>query len=73
MRSISIDDAHRITLFNHGTEQSDIADFLGLTAETVSRTLTKLANQGIISRHSGRIRILDTDALEDVAAGDHSV
>jgi len=51
----------------------DIADFLGLTTETVSRTLTKLANGGIISRHSGHIRILDKDALEDVAAGDQSV
>ena len=51
----------------------DIADFLGLTTETVSRTLTKLANNGIISRHSGHIRILDAGALEDVAAGDHTL
>jgi len=51
----------------------DIADFLGLTTETVSRTLTKLANSGIISRHSGHIRILNANALEDVAAGDQSV
>jgi CRP/FNR family transcriptional regulator, anaerobic regulatory protein len=48
----------------------DIADFLGLTTETISRTLTKLVNGKIISRHSGYIRILDADALEDVAAGD---
>jgi len=47
----------------------DIGDFLGLTTETVSRTLTKLANNAIISRHQGYIRILDGEALEDVAAG----
>jgi len=48
----------------------DIADFLGLTTETVSRTLTKLANGKVISRHSGYIRILDAGALDDVASGD---
>ncbi len=51
----------------------DIADFLGLTTETVSRTLTKLANGKVISRHRGHIRILDTDALEEVAAGNRVV
>jgi len=48
----------------------DIADFLGLTTETVSRTLTKLTNAKIISRHPGYIRILNAEALEDVTAGD---
>ncbi|TCL69682.1 helix-turn-helix domain-containing protein [Rhizobium sp. BK251] len=36
----------------------DIADYLGLTIETVSRTMTKLANKGILAsagRHSVRI------------------
>ncbi len=51
----------------------DIADFLGLTTETVSRTLTKLANARIISRHPGYIRILEAEALEDVAAGDRDL
>jgi CRP-like cAMP-binding protein len=51
----------------------DIADFLGLTTETVSRTLTKLTNIGTISRHSGHIRILNKEALEDVAAGDQGI
>ena len=51
----------------------DIADFLGLTTETVSRTLTKLANGNIISRHSGHICILSIEALEDVAAGDQRI
>ena len=51
----------------------DIADFLGLTTETVSRTLTKLANGKIISRHHGYLRVLDADDLEDVAAGDRAL
>jgi len=51
----------------------DIADFLGLTTETVSRTLTKLENSNVISRQPGYISIVDADALEDVAAGDHTI
>ena len=51
----------------------DIADFLGLTTETISRTLTKLSVGNIISRHHGYIRILDAGALEAVASGDLSV
>jgi CRP/FNR family transcriptional regulator, anaerobic regulatory protein len=51
----------------------DIADFLGLTTETVSRSLTKLTLAKIISRHHGHIRILDAGALEDVASGDRSL
>jgi CRP/FNR family transcriptional regulator, anaerobic regulatory protein len=51
----------------------DIADFLGLTTETVSRTFTKLANCKIVSRSPRSIRILDAEALEDVAAGDREL
>lgn len=46
----------------------DIGDLLGLTTETVSRTLTKLANRQFIARFNGKIRILDTIALQGVAA-----
>ena len=51
----------------------DIADFLGLTTETVSRTLTKLTIGKIITRHQGHIRILDGRALEDVASGERAL
>jgi CRP/FNR family transcriptional regulator len=53
--------------------RSDIADYLGLTIETVSRTLTKLRQDGLIALPTvARIEILDRDRLEDLAAGDGS-
>ena len=51
----------------------DIGDFLGLTTETISRTLTKLAIGQIISRHQGHIRILDIVGLQAIAAGDQAL
>lgn len=50
--------------------RSDIADFLGLTIETVSRTLTRLKQDGVIAlpTHS-RVEIHDRDELEELAAG----
>jgi len=48
----------------------DIADHLGLTIETVSRTIGKLTSIGlIVLRNLNNIRILDRDALEDLAEG----
>ena len=45
--------------------RSDIADFLGLTVETVSRQMTKLRNAGIIAAVNNRtIEILDVSKLE---------
>lgn len=51
--------------------RSDIADYLGLTIETVSRTLTKLKHDGLIALPTpDRIRIRDRDELEELAAGE---
>ncbi|MEZ2128182.1 MULTISPECIES: helix-turn-helix domain-containing protein [unclassified Sinorhizobium] len=49
----------------------DIADYLGLTIETVSRTMTKLANKGIVAS-SGRhtVRILKQGALAQLSGDD---
>lgn len=45
--------------------RSDIADYLGLTTETVSRTITQLRQSSTISAASrGEIEILDRAALE---------
>jgi len=51
--------------------RSDIADYLGLTIETVSRTLTKLKQDDLIAIPTvTRIEILDRDRLEDLAGGE---
>jgi CRP/FNR family transcriptional regulator len=51
--------------------RNDIADYLGLTIETVSRTLTKLKQDGLIARSaSTSIVLCDRDRLEELAAGE---
>lgn len=46
--------------------RSDIADYLGLTTETVSRTLTQLRHSKTIEVHGrGEIEILDRAALQE--------
>jgi len=50
--------------------RADIADYLGLTTETVSRTFTQLKTKGLIRLlPQGRVQLSDRDALEDLAAG----
>jgi CRP/FNR family nitrogen fixation transcriptional regulator len=47
--------------------RQDIADYLGLTIETVSRTLSQLEREKVIALASTRqIRIRDLDRLEDL-------
>ena len=48
----------------------DMADYLGLTPETVSRALTQLKVSGIIRQVSPRwINILDSRGLKEIAGG----
>jgi CheY-like chemotaxis protein len=48
----------------------DIADYLGMTIETVSRTFTKLRQDGLIELPAPtRVKLRDRARLEDVAAG----
>lgn len=50
--------------------RADIADFLGLTVETVSRQFSALRRSGFISLEISRsVRILDPVGLETVAGG----
>ncbi len=48
--------------------RQDIADFLGLTIETVSRTFTKLAKDKVILIVPDGVRFLKTEKLETMAA-----
>ncbi len=50
--------------------RGDIADYLGLTPETVSRTLTQMKVAGLIRLQSAsRILLLRRDELDALAAG----
>jgi CRP/FNR family transcriptional regulator len=50
--------------------RTDIGDFLGLTIETVSRTLSKLKSLRLIGLpESHRIELLDLERLESLAEG----
>ncbi len=52
--------------------RADIADFLGLTIETVSRTFSKLKAEGLIDLdHGGYVAIIDREALTEIADGEH--
>jgi CRP/FNR family nitrogen fixation transcriptional regulator len=44
----------------------DIADYLGLTVETVCRALSDLKRRGIISISSNSIAVFDSFALEAI-------
>ncbi|HYD32212.1 MAG TPA: helix-turn-helix domain-containing protein [Azospirillaceae bacterium] len=50
--------------------RADIADYLGLTTETVSRTFTQLKTSGVISLQEGnKVSVSDMDAIYDMAEG----
>ncbi|MDE2364908.1 MAG: helix-turn-helix domain-containing protein [Hyphomicrobiales bacterium] len=48
--------------------RQDIADYLGLTIETVSRTFTRLDREGVLEVARDRVRIVDLPRLETLAA-----
>lgn len=51
--------------------RSEIADYLGLTIETVSRTMTRLKTQGVIRLLSlTELRVEQPDVLRDLAGGE---
>jgi CRP/FNR family transcriptional regulator len=50
--------------------RGDIADYLGLTIETVSRTFTRLKNEGLIGiPATDKVQLLDHAGLADLADG----
>lgn len=55
-------DQFRLTM-----DRRDIANYLGLTIETVSRTLSALQREGIIEVHGKLVRICDRDSLRQMA------
>lgn len=53
--------------FNLSMGRREIADYLGLALETVSRTLTQLDNDGALSVKGRRILVRDREHLESLA------
>ncbi|MGA2087891.1 MAG: Crp/Fnr family transcriptional regulator [Stellaceae bacterium] len=49
--------------------RADIADYLGLSTETVSRVLTALKASGCVVLAPNKVRIADADALTQLAEG----
>jgi CRP/FNR family transcriptional regulator len=50
--------------------RNDLGGYLGLTMETVSRTMTELKTSGLIREERGHnVRLLDIDKLEEIAEG----
>ncbi len=59
------------TSFRLPISHHDVADYLGLSGETVSRTFTRLASERLLSLEPvGTITILDAEKLEELAEGD---
>jgi CRP/FNR family transcriptional regulator, nitrogen fixation regulation protein len=53
----------KVNSLNPPMSHQDIADYLGLTIETLSRTITTLEKSGSIARSSGKTLILRNYAL----------
>ncbi|MBP1851124.1 Crp/Fnr family transcriptional regulator [Rhizobium halophytocola] len=61
----------RTTVFDLPLSRAEIADFLGLTIETVSRQMTKLRKEGVIAIENNRhITVTNMDRLASAAGED---
>jgi CRP/FNR family transcriptional regulator len=58
------------TEFRLPMSRTDIANYLGLTIETVSRILSKMGKQNIIELNNKELTILDMESLKDLAGLD---
>lgn len=52
---------------NLSMSREDMANYLGLALETVSRLLKKLCDDGVLAVDRRRVRIVDADALSEIA------
>ncbi|NKI35389.1 fumarate/nitrate reduction transcriptional regulator Fnr [Wenzhouxiangella sp. XN79A] len=57
--------------FRLAMDRRDIANYLGLTIETVSRTLSWMQKQGMLAVRGKLVSIVESDALLDVAGREH--
>ncbi|MGK7296060.1 MAG: fumarate/nitrate reduction transcriptional regulator Fnr [Candidatus Wenzhouxiangella sp. M2_3B_020] len=57
--------------FRLSMDRRDIANYLSLTIETVSRTLSWMQKQDMLSVRGKQVQLLDTDALLETAGREH--
>jgi CRP/FNR family transcriptional regulator len=55
------------TAFSLPMARNDIANFLGLAVETVSRVFTRFQNQGVIKARGREVELMDLGALQMIA------
>jgi CRP/FNR family transcriptional regulator len=53
-------------IFSMRMSRSDIASYLGIARETVSRILTKFQNEGLIRLKKNNIQLRDRAGLNDI-------
>lgn len=51
----------------HDLNQTDLAQFAGMSREQINRQLSVWADTGVIAREHGRVRILEPETLLDIA------
>lgn len=51
----------------HDLNQTDLAQFAGMSREQINRQLSVWVDSGLIAREQGRVRILDAETLADIA------
>jgi DNA-binding transcriptional regulator YhcF (GntR family) len=52
-------------------DRRDMANYLGLTIETVSRTLSWMQKEGMLKVRGKLVQLLDSDALLETAGREH--
>lgn len=60
------------THFSLPMARNDIANFLGLAVETVSRVFTRFQNQGLVAAHGREIELTDIAALQAITRDNHA-
>lgn len=51
----------------HDLNQTDLAQFAGMSREQINRQLSVWADSGVIAREHGRVRIIEPDVLLEIA------
>jgi CRP/FNR family transcriptional regulator, cyclic AMP receptor protein len=65
MRLVATD--HQSAHLRHDLNQTDLAQFAGMSREQINRQLAVWDDSGLIAREQGRVRILDAESLAEIA------